>query len=107
MSKNRDRQRENRRKYKGDVSSKATGYRDTTASAAINAVMKRKKSGLRSLPEFPVCRREQSLTLWQGLRSRSLALCAGLQRDLASVSMSFVRMRSTMRYPFQRIPLQS
>lgn len=40
MSKNRDRQRENRRKYKGDAFSKATGYRDTTASAAINAVMK-------------------------------------------------------------------
>lgn len=40
MSKNRDRQCENRRKYKGDVSSKATGYRDTTSSAAIIAVMK-------------------------------------------------------------------
>ena len=40
MSKNRDRQRENRRKYKGGVFSKTSGYRDTAASAAINAVMK-------------------------------------------------------------------
>ena len=40
MSKNRDRQRENRRKYKDVVSSKTSGYRDTTASAAINTVMK-------------------------------------------------------------------
>ena len=41
MTKNRDRQRENRRKYKSGVSLKnAEGYTDKTASAAINSVIK-------------------------------------------------------------------
>lgn len=41
MSKNRDRQRENRRKYQNGVSLKnAEGYMDKTAGAAINKVIK-------------------------------------------------------------------
>ena len=42
-----------------------------------------------------------------GLRSLNLVLCARLQTDLVSVCMSFVQMRSVMRYLFRRIPLPS
>ena len=45
----------------------------TTGDKLLN-VMKEEEIGLRSLLEFPVCRREQFLTLWQGLRSQNLVL---------------------------------
>ena len=78
----------------------------TTGDKLLN-VMKEEEIGIAELARISGVQERTILDIMAGVKEPELGVMCKMQRDLASVSMSFVQMRRVMRYPFRRIALPS